>query len=189
MRSPRVTFGQRYPSTTTQTQYGGAQDALMAHQRSFETLGYSGTLYQLKETGHRNLLWWALGQDGLRTCLPCSRSGRVGPDRTKAESCLSDSALAHILIDITSSSWMPRMWVGNLTNGVWLELYQNHRIRDLDVDILLELIACTFRPTDSSRADYSSTALPPVTPPHPGPTATAHVCRGRLTPAASAAPV
>ncbi|KAG2981268.1 hypothetical protein PC119_g21071 [Phytophthora cactorum] len=175
MRSPRVTFGQRYPSTTTQTQYGGAQDALMAHQRSFETLGYSGTLYQLKETGHRNLLWWGgqLGKNksdkkykgptisdlgvllrSVKEAYLKKTQRRVGPDRTKAESCLSDSALAHILIDITSSSWMPRMWVGNLTNGVWLELYQNHRIRDLDVDILLELIACTFRPTDSSVRPY-----------------------------------
>ncbi|KAG3093850.1 hypothetical protein PI124_g8812 [Phytophthora idaei] len=168
----------------------------------FETLGYFDTLHRLKETGHRNLLWWG-GQPGrnnsdkkyksptisdlgvllhsdkeayLKKMQSASKPFKLDqdsfqdlpsmlaftdapdPELAKPESRLSNRALARTLVDNTTFSRTPRGWVGNLTNGVWLELCQNRRIRDLHVDVLLELKANIFRPT----------AVPPFDPTEAG---------------------
>ncbi|KAG6954349.1 hypothetical protein JG688_00012400 [Phytophthora aleatoria] len=69
----------------------------------------------------------------------------LDPDLAKAGSRLNERALVRVLIDITSSFRTPRGWVSSLTNGVWLELCQNRRIRDLHVDILHEVKTGTYR--------------------------------------------
>ncbi|KAG6948955.1 hypothetical protein JG688_00014847 [Phytophthora aleatoria] len=58
-----------------------------------------------------------------------------------------DRALARILIEITSSVRTLHSWVGNRNNDVWLDLCHNRCIRDLQFDILLQLKAGTFQPT------------------------------------------
>ncbi|KAG6957433.1 hypothetical protein JG687_00009993, partial [Phytophthora cactorum] len=126
----------------------------------FETLGYFGTLDRLKETDHSNRLWWG-GQPGknhsdkkykgptISDLGVLFRSDReaylkrihnaLDPDLANAGSRLNERALVRVLIDITSSFRTPRGWVSSLTNGVWLEICQNRRIRDLHVDILHEI--------------------------------------------------
>ncbi|KAI9994739.1 hypothetical protein PInf_011570 [Phytophthora infestans] len=90
-------------------------------------------------------------------------TGALDPNSAKADSQLSDRALARVLHDVKSKAKHASHWVGDLSDGVWHALTHCPRLKKLEVKIARELRDGTLKapriaPFDSSEADQDGYA-------------------------------
>ncbi|KAI9979853.1 hypothetical protein PInf_004343 [Phytophthora infestans] len=90
-------------------------------------------------------------------------TGALDPNSAKADSQLSDRALARVLHDVKSKAKHAYHWVGDLSDKVWHALTHCPRLKKLEVKIARELRDGTLKapriaPFDSSEADQDGYA-------------------------------
>ncbi|KAI9982011.1 hypothetical protein PInf_009799 [Phytophthora infestans] len=90
-------------------------------------------------------------------------TGALDPNSAKADSQLSDRALARVLHDVKSKAKHASHWVGDLSDGVWHALTHCPRLKKLEVKIARELRDGTLKapriaPFDSFEADQDGYA-------------------------------
>ncbi|KAI9981834.1 hypothetical protein PInf_009613 [Phytophthora infestans] len=90
-------------------------------------------------------------------------TGALDPNSAKADSQLSDRALARVLHDVKSKAKHASHWVGDLSDGVWHALTHCPRLKKLEVKVARELRDGTLKapriaPFDSSEADQDGYA-------------------------------
>ncbi|KAI9992835.1 hypothetical protein PInf_014748 [Phytophthora infestans] len=90
-------------------------------------------------------------------------TGALDPNSAKADSQLSDRALARVLHDVKAKAKHASHWVGDLSDGVWHALTHCPRLKKLEVKIARELRDGTLKapriaPFDSSEADQDGYA-------------------------------
>ncbi|KAI9987900.1 hypothetical protein PInf_024155 [Phytophthora infestans] len=90
-------------------------------------------------------------------------TGALDPNSAKADSQLSDRALARVLHDVKSKAKHASHWVGDLSDGVWHALTHCPRLKKLEDKIARDLRDGTLKapriaPFDSSEADQDGYA-------------------------------
>ncbi|KAI9998273.1 hypothetical protein PInf_002648 [Phytophthora infestans] len=90
-------------------------------------------------------------------------TGALDPNSAKADSQLSDRALARVLHDVKSKTKHASHWVGDLSDGVWHALTHCPRLKKVEIKIARELRDGTLKapriaPFDSSEADQDGYA-------------------------------